>query len=190
MPALVAQCEYVQHRSGRRDSCHSVCAIFISHPQLWQHPRRAGPNLLRLFWRVVGSERNWGGTPAGPAVCLCHQLRLGPVHANSAEMLPWPHGDYRSSVRTHCTSPARSARQRQTVELASNCSRLRGRQRFALDIRAWLPLHNRPNSRQIPATLNSYTCKCSTRSFMSPSRVASGGGCRPDSATGIPSTPG
>ena len=119
MPALVAQCEYVQHRSGRRDSCHSVCAIFISHPQLWQHPRRAGPNLLRLFWRVVGSERNWGGTPAGPAVCLCHQLRLGPVHTNSAEMLPWPHGDYRSSVRTHCTSPARSARQRQTVELAS-----------------------------------------------------------------------
>ena len=37
-----------------------------------------------------------------------------------------------------------------------NCSRLRGRQRFALEIRAWLPLHNRPNSRQIPATLNSY----------------------------------
>ena len=46
-------------------------------------------------------------------------VRLGPVHASGAEMLPWPHGDYRSSVRTHCTSPARSARQRQTVELAS-----------------------------------------------------------------------
>ena len=44
---------------------------------------------------------------------------LGPVHANGAEMLSCPHGDYRSSVRTHCTGPSRSARQRQTVELAS-----------------------------------------------------------------------
>ena len=45
--------------------------------------------------------------------------RLGPVHTNGAEMLSCPHGDYRSSVRTHCTGPSRSSRQRQTVELAS-----------------------------------------------------------------------
>ena len=46
--------------------------------------------------------------------------------------------------------------QEQGYRVRRNCSRLRGRQRFALEIRAWLPLHNRPNSRQIPATLNSY----------------------------------
>ena len=44
---------------------------------------------------------------------------LGSVHTNCAEMLSSPHGDYRSSVRTHCTGPSRSARERQTVELAS-----------------------------------------------------------------------
>ena len=42
-----------------------------------------------------------------------------PVHTNGAEMLSCPHGDYRSSVRAHCTGPSRSARERQTVELAS-----------------------------------------------------------------------
>ena len=38
------------------------------------------------------------------------------------------------------------------------------------------------------ATSNCRTCKYSTRSCMSPSRAVSGGGCRPDSAIGIPST--
>ena len=50
---------------------------------------------------------------------LRHRYRLGPVHTNGAEMLSSPHGDYSSSVRTHCTGPSRSARERQTVELAS-----------------------------------------------------------------------
>ena len=45
--------------------------------------------------------------------------RRGCVHTNCAEMLSCPHGDYLSSVRTDYIGPARSARQRQTVELAS-----------------------------------------------------------------------
>ena len=34
---------YVQHHSGSNRACHSVCAIFIPHPELWQHSRCAGP---------------------------------------------------------------------------------------------------------------------------------------------------
>ena len=38
----------------------------------------------------------------------------------------------------------------------SNCSRLMGRHWLAKQIRAWLPLCKRPNSPQVPASLNSY----------------------------------
>ena len=37
-----------------------------------------------------------------------------------------------------------------------NCSRLRGRKGSQPKFRTWLPLHKRPNSPQIPASLNSY----------------------------------
>ena len=37
-----------------------------------------------------------------------------------------------------------------------NCSRLRGRKGSQWKFRTWLPLHKRPNSPQIPASLNSY----------------------------------
>ena len=37
-----------------------------------------------------------------------------------------------------------------------NCSRSRGRKGSQWKFRTWLPLHKRPNSPQIPASLNSY----------------------------------
>ena len=37
-----------------------------------------------------------------------------------------------------------------------NCSRLRGRKGSQRKFRTWLPLHKKPNSPQIPASLNSY----------------------------------
>ena len=76
---------------------------------------------LRVAYCVPAGVRlpdhSWVGH--GQIQPVARGRQLGPVHTNCAEMLSSPHGDYSSSVRTHCTGPARSAGERQTVELAS-----------------------------------------------------------------------
>ena len=69
--------------------------------------------------KVLAPMKPPAGTENRRLLPLLIYRQPGPVHTSGAEMLSSPHGDYRSSVRTHCAGPTRSARQRQSVELAS-----------------------------------------------------------------------
>ena len=51
---------------------------------------------------------------------------------------------------------ARESRIRSSLNAIRNCSRLRGRKRFTVEIPCLVALHDRPNSPQIPVSLNSY----------------------------------
>ena len=98
---------------SRRPHPHLLGSGWARSPSLTHHPwcQRQRPSLR---W-IRAKPYQLPGHPITPSVVVI----LGSVHTNGAEMLSCPHGDYRSSVRTHCTGPSRSAWERQTVELAS-----------------------------------------------------------------------